>query len=207
MWNNIRFHHWYISTTQHLVLILLCAEHLVMLSLWTVLNLILTVAVIRRAHFHTYIRNKSTKLVYFCLLLLAVTIFISHLVPPCEISEGIYFMSLCFASSFVRLSASLFWPLTLYEKSNCNITVTPEINLVFSITKIIVKPLESILCCMTSFAETCTGPCDLNWSDEAASTAADDDWIRIETCIDPCGLNRSDEAASTAADDDCTNIY
>ena len=46
----------------------------------------------------------------------------------------------------------------------------------------------------------------LNWSDEAASTAADDDQIRVETCTDPCGLNRSDEAASTAADDDQINI-
>ena len=26
--------------------------------------------------------------------------------------------------------------------------------------------------------------------------------FRVETCTDPCGLNRSDEAASTAADDD-----
>ena len=132
---------------------------------------------------HIFIRtfavNQQSFLVYFCLLLLAMTIFISHLVPPCEISEDIYFMSLCFASSFVRLSASLFWPLTLYEKSNCSITVTPEINLVFSITKIIVKPLESILCCMTSFVETCTDPCGLNWSDEAASTAADDDYANI----------------------------
>ena len=25
---------------------------------------------------------------------------------------------------------------------------------------------------------------------------------KVETCTDPCGLNRSDEAASTAADDD-----
>ena len=29
-----------------------------------------------------------------------------------------------------------------------------------------------------------------------------DDQIRVETCTDPCGLNWSDEAASTAADDD-----
>ena len=34
------------------------------------------------------------------------------------------------------------------------------------------------------------------------STAADDDQIRVETCSNPCGINRSDEAASTAADDD-----
>ena len=26
--------------------------------------------------------------------------------------------------------------------------------------------------------------------------------FRVETCADQCGLNRSDEAASTAADDD-----
>ena len=31
---------------------------------------------------------------------------------------------------------------------------------------------------------------------------ADDDYVRVETCTDPCGLNRSDEAASTAADYD-----
>ena len=28
------------------------------------------------------------------------------------------------------------------------------------------------------------------------------DIVIIETCTDPCGPNRSDEAASTAADDD-----
>ena len=28
----------------------------------------------------------------------------------------------------------------------------------------------------------------------------------METCTDPCGLNRSDEAASTAADDDLIRI-
>ena len=50
--------------------------------------------------------------------------------------------------------------------------------------------------------ETCTDPCGLNRSDEAASTAADDDQIRVETCTDPCGLNQSNKAASTAADDD-----
>ena len=50
--------------------------------------------------------------------------------------------------------------------------------------------------------ETCTDPCGLNRSDEAASTAADDDQTRVETCTDPCGLNWIDEAASTAADDD-----
>ena len=27
-----------------------------------------------------------------------------------------------------------------------------------------------------------------NRSDEAASTAADDDYIRVETCTEPCGL-------------------
>ena len=43
-------------------------------------------------------------------------------------------------------------------------------------------------------------------SDEAASTAADDDLIRVETCTDPCGLNRSDEAASAVADDDLYNL-
>ena len=47
-----------------------------------------------------------------------------------------------------------------------------------------------------------TDPCGLNRSNEAASTAADDDSTRNETCTDPCGLNRSNEAASTAADDD-----
>ena len=30
---------------------------------------------------------------------------------------------------------------------------------------------------------------------------------KVETCTDPCGLNRSDEAASTAADDDYPKIY
>ena len=44
-------------------------------------------------------------------------------------------------------------------------------------------------------------------SDEAASTAADDDQTRVKTCTDPCGLNRSDEAASTAADDDQIWVY
>ena len=41
-----------------------------------------------------------------------------------------------------------------------------------------------------------------NRSQEAVSTAADDDLIRVETCTDPRGANRSEEAASTAADDD-----
>ena len=41
-----------------------------------------------------------------------------------------------------------------------------------------------------------------NRSQEAVSTAADDDLIRVETCTDPCGPNRFEEAASTAADDD-----
>ena len=49
---------------------------------------------------------------------------------------------------------------------------------------------------------TITDPCALNRSDEAASTAAGDDQIRVETCTGPCGLNGSDEAASTASDDD-----
>ena len=42
-------------------------------------------------------------------------------------------------------------------------------------------------------------------TDEAASTAADDEYIRVETCTDPCDPNQFDEAASTAADDDCTS--
>ena len=45
------------------------------------------------------------------------------------------------------------------------------------------------------------------WSDEAASTAADDDLIRVGTCTDPCGPNRSDEAASTVADDDLLFVF
>ena len=49
---------------------------------------------------------------------------------------------------------------------------------------------------------TITDPYALNRSDEAASTAAGDDQIRVETCTDPCGLNRIDKAASTAANDD-----
>ena len=49
---------------------------------------------------------------------------------------------------------------------------------------------------------TITDPYALNRSDEAASTAAGDDQIRVETCTDPCGLNGSDEAASAASDDD-----
>ena len=53
---------------------------------------------------------------------------------------------------------------------------------------------------------TITDPCALNRSDEAASTAAGDDQIRVETCTDPSGLNRSNEAASTAADDDQITI-
>ena len=36
--------------------------------------------------------------------------------------------------------------------------------------------------------------------------AADDDLIRVETCADPCGPNQSDKAASTAADDDLIRI-
>ena len=40
---------------------------------------------------------------------------------------------------------------------------------------------------------------------EAPITAADVDYIGVETCKDPCGPNRSDEAASTAADDDYTS--
>ena len=36
--------------------------------------------------------------------------------------------------------------------------------------------------------------------------AADDDLIRVETCANPCGPNRSDKAASTAADDDLIRI-
>ena len=43
-------------------------------------------------------------------------------------------------------------------------------------------------------------------SDEAASTTADDDYIRVETCTDPCGLNQYNEAASTAADDDYIQV-
>ena len=35
---------------------------------------------------------------------------------------------------------------------------------------------------------------------------ADDDLIRVETCTVPCGPNRSDEAASTAADDDLISV-
>ena len=35
------------------------------------------------------------------------------------------------------------------------------------------------------------------------SQSADDDYVRrVETCLDPCGLNWSNEAASTAADDE-----
>ena len=44
----------------------------------------------------------------------------------------------------------------------------------------------------------CTDPCGPNWSNEAASTAADDDLYWVETCTDPCGPNWSDKAASTA---------
>ena len=55
--------------------------------------------------------------------------------------------------------------------------------------------------------ETCTDPCGPNRSDEAASTAADDDLIRVETCADLCGPNRSDEATSTAADDDLLFVF
>ena len=54
--------------------------------------------------------------------------------------------------------------------------------------------------------ETCTDPCSPNWSDKAASTAADDDLYRIETCTDPCAPNRSDERGSTEADDDLYKI-
>ena len=42
---------------------------------------------------------------------------------------------------------------------------------------------------------------------KAASTAADNDQIRVETCTDPCGLDRSDEAASTAAADDQKKLF
>ena len=37
-------------------------------------------------------------------------------------------------------------------------------------------------------------------------SATDDILIRVETCTDPCGPNPSDEAASTAADDDLIGI-
>ena len=41
------------------------------------------------------------------------------------------------------------------------------------------------------------------WSNEAASTTADDDYVRrVETCTDPCGLNWSNEAAITVANGD-----
>ena len=36
----------------------------------------------------------------------------------------------------------------------------------------------------------------------SAAVLADDDLIRVETCTDPRGPNRSEEATSTAADDD-----
>ena len=45
-----------------------------------------------------------------------------------------------------------------------------------------------------------------NRSDEAASTAADDDLIRLETCTDPFGPNLSEKPTSTAADDDLTRV-
>ena len=43
-------------------------------------------------------------------------------------------------------------------------------------------------------------------SKEVASTAADDELIRVETCTNPCGPNRSKEAASTAADDELIRV-
>ena len=55
----------------------------------------------------------------------------------------------------------------------------------------------------SKLAQTHVGP---NRSNEAASTADDDDYIRVETCTDPCGPNQSDEAAGTAADDDYIEI-
>ena len=67
------------------------------------------------------------------------------------------------------------------------------LSLTLNITKNVVEWVFGILS---------SASCGPNWSDEAASTAADDDLIRVETCTDPCGPNRSDEAASTAADDD-----
>ena len=54
--------------------------------------------------------------------------------------------------------------------------------------------------------ETCTDPFGPNLSEKPTSTAADDDLIRVEACTDPCGSNLSDEVASTAADDDLITV-
>ena len=50
--------------------------------------------------------------------------------------------------------------------------------------------------------ETSTDRCGHNWSNEAARTAADDDLYGVGTHTDPCSPNLFNEAASTAGDDD-----
>ena len=45
---------------------------------------------------------------YFCLQLLSITLFVQHLMPPCEVSEGIYCISLCLYQFFCP-SVCLFW--------------------------------------------------------------------------------------------------
>ena len=55
--------------------------------------------------------------------------------------------------------------------------------------------------------ETCADLCGPNRSEEATSTAADNDLIKVETCTDPCGPNRSNEAASNVADDDLLFVF
>ena len=53
---------------------------------------------------------------YLCLLLLSMTLFVCHFVPPYGVTEGIVGVS-NFASSFVYLSVSVSLTIILIEKS------------------------------------------------------------------------------------------
>ena len=111
----------------------------------------------------TFTVNHKGFHLYFCLLFLSMTQFVSHLLPLCEISEGIYFVCLCLWQFFYlsvcllvltfHLISEIWWqwyillvavlsficvPLlvwffTFFEKSDCIGSFIPKINLVFSI--------------------------------------------------------------------------
>ena len=61
-------------------------------------NLKISLRLCSKSSMHIFIctlaANHKGFRMYFCFLLLSMTLFVSHLVPPCEISEGIYFVSL-----------------------------------------------------------------------------------------------------------------
>ena len=65
------------------------------------------------------------------LLHLSLIPFVSHFEPPYEVNEGIAWVSAL--TSFLSICLPLIvWPFTFTEKSGCDITFTPKLDLVLS---------------------------------------------------------------------------